>query len=224
MLLSGEMFEVVLGEDGSALEVSPIPPGRPSDDIIFPIDGLPSSLAPAAGVPASRSAPETWTGGFSFAIWERRSRTVTAYRDQYGARPLYYRLLPGRLHLAGDLPAILARLPGLPALDEDSVMEFLAAGVVSDGRTFHRGVLRLPAASRLVAGPGGPRLERYWEPWPGPRRDSIAEKDLDSEFRRRFRSAVAATLDDAEPFGVLLSGGPDSSAVLGMAATLGREG
>jgi len=48
--------------------------------------------------------------------------------------------------------------------------------------------------------------------------------DLDAEFQRLFRRAVHATLADGLPSGVLLSGGPDSSGVLGMAAALAREG
>ena len=59
---------------------------------------------------------------------------------------------------------------------------------------------------------------------PAHRGDAPTGVDLEAGFRRHFRDAVAATVDDAGPFGVLLSGGPDSSSVLGMAAALGREG
>ncbi len=222
------MFEVTRAEDGSALDVLPCPasgpPGTQPDEIIFPIDGLPHGFVALTGAAGTGAAPDSWTGGFSLAIWDRRGRSVTAYRDHYGARPLYYCLEPGRLLLAGDLPAILARLPSSPALDEIAVMEYLATGVLSEGRTFHRGVRRLPAASRLIVGPGRSRLERFWEPWSGPRQRSCAPMDLEVEFRHHFRAAVAATLSEAEPAGVLLSGGPDSSAVLGMAAALGRAG
>jgi asparagine synthase (glutamine-hydrolysing) len=222
------MYEVTLGRDGSVLDVAPLPaPVRPEsrpDEILLPIDELPQCRVASTSAPSKGTSPDTWTGGFSFAIWDRRRASVTAYRDHYGARPLYYCLEPGRLLLAGDLPSILARLPACPPLEEVSVMEYLARGWLSEGRTFHRSVLRLPAASRLIVGPGVTGLERYWEPWPGPRLDSLADDDLDAEFRHHFENAVASTLADGEPSGVLLSGGADSSAVLGMATALGRAG
>lgn len=222
------MLEVSLGADGSVLEVVPsaeagAPRGAP-DPVIFPLDGLPQRTADSGDLHGALGSPDSWTGGFSFALRDPARRSITAYRDHYGARPLYYRAEPRRLLLASEIPAILARLPSTPDLDEVSVMEYLTTGLLTDGRTFHRRVRRLPAGSRLLAGSGTPRVERYWDPWPGPADDALSAADLEAGFRHRFREAVAATLNDAGPFGVLLSGGPDSSSVLGMAAALAREG
>jgi len=67
---------------------------------------------------------------------------------------LYYHASRGRLLLASEIPALLERLSH-HTLDEIAVAEYLATGVLSEGDTFHREIKRVPAASRLSAGPGG---------------------------------------------------------------------
>jgi len=182
------MLEVSLGADGSVLEVVPsTAQGAPRgalDPVVFPLDGLPQRTADSGDDPGALGPPDSWTGGFSFALWDRARRSVTAYRDHYGARPLYYVAEPSRLLLASEIPAILARLPSSPDLDEVSVMEYLTTGLLTDGRTFHRGVRRLPAGSRLLAGSGTPRVERYWDPWPGPADAAMSAAELKTGFRR----------------------------------------
>jgi len=223
------MLEAILRPDGSVSDVI-AHPGAEAENLrgtgttLFSLDGLPPSIALHPLDQAEDSGPDSWTGGFAFALRDRHRATLCAYRDHYGARPLYYHHVPGRLLVGSDLPALLRPLPARAPLDEVAVMEYLATGVLSENRTFHRGVLRVPAASKLIAGQGGVRVERYWRPWHGPWRGSSASADLAEEFRRLFTRAVAETLAGPGPIGVLLSGGPDSSAVLGVAARLARLG
>ena len=75
----------------------------------------------------------------------------------------------------------------------------------------------------LAVGGGRPRIERYWQPFVGRWSGGGGPAGLDDAFRRLFRQAVAEALEGPQAVGVLLSGGPDSSAVLGMAARLARE-
>ena len=159
------MLEVRLRPDGSVAAVTSIPAGE--DRTVLPLDGLPLGLGGELdrGSP-SRSAAEAWRGGFSFACWDRERETLHAYRDHYGARPLYYHAASGRLLLACEIPEIVRRLGSAPPLEETSVMEYLAAGTMSDDRTFHHGIKRVPAASTLSAGPGGMTVERKSSPLP----------------------------------------------------------
>jgi len=223
------MLKALLRPDGSVSAVEAHPkveagaaPGN--EMVLFPLDGLPRSIDLDSSDWTADSNPGRWTGGFAFAVWDRHSATLCAYRDHYGARPLYYHHAPDCLLVASDLPALLPHLPVPAPLDEVAIMEYLATGVPSENKTFHRGVLRVPAASKLIAGPGGVRVERYWRPWEGPWRGSVSDADLAEEFRHLFTRAVAEALSGPGPIGVLLSGGPDSSAVLGIAARLARLG
>jgi len=222
------MLEASLRPDGSVIDAVAHPgidagARSASGTAVFPLDGVPRSFALRAVGQPEDFGPDSWTGGFAFALWDRQRAALCAYRDHYGARPLYYHHVPGRLLVASDLPALLsAQLVPAPP-DDVTVAEYLATGVPSENRTFHRGVLRVPAASRLMADQHGVRVERYWRPWEGHWRGSTDHADLAEEFRRLFTEAVAETLKDPGPLGVLLSGGPDSSAVLGVAARLARK-
>ncbi|OLD66031.1 MAG: hypothetical protein AUI47_00820 [Acidobacteria bacterium 13_1_40CM_2_68_5] len=221
------MLEATLRTDGSVADVVCALASETvkdsSEERLVCLDGLPRLRGRPPSVSIAESDLASWTGGFSFVIWNRTRETLHAYRDHYGARALYYREEPGRLILSSELPTILDHLPSAPPIDEAAAAEYVVTGVLSENRTFHQGIHRLPAASRLSAGRGGLRIERYWRPWTGPWRGDRDPTALDEEFRRLFRAAVAETLAAPGPVGVLLSGGPDSSAVLGMAARLGRE-
>ena len=221
------MLQAILRDDGSvsglhgAGPAAEAPSASGTRRTIVPLDGLPRTAGRSAPAMPLEDLRDSWSGGFSFAVWDPEARTLRAYRDHYGARPLYYHLAPDRILLASDLPALL---PAPPAVDEVAVMEYLAGGVLSEHRSFYRGVKRLPAASLLRVGPGGPKVERYWSPFAGQSRTAVSERDLDATFRDLFRTAVRETLAGEEPAGVLLSGGPDSSVILGMASRLVREG
>ena len=221
------MVKATLRPDGSVsgvvCAIATEPTAGPSDETLIPLDGLPRLRGRPHSISVAESALASWTGGFSFAAWKRDREVLQAYRDHYGARSLYYREEPGRLILSSELSAILDDLESTPPLDEAAAIEYLVTGVLSENRTFHQGIRRLPVASRLIAGRGGLRVERYWRPWTGPWHGDHDATHLDEEFRRLFRGAVADTLAGPGPVGVLLSGGPDSSAVLGMAARLRGE-
>ena len=223
------VLEARLESDGSVagvqLHSQATQPG--SEDVptsvVIALDGLPEDLGQATASAGLEGGLGSWSGGFSFVHWLPEERALRAYRDHYGARSLYYGLFANRLFLASDLPAILGALGEEPPLDESAITEYLATGVLRDHRTFYRGIRRLPAASRLTADRKGFRVERYWSPWIRPWNGGTDLDDFADEFRRLFRRAVARTLSGSKSVGVLLSGGPDSSAVLGMVAQVARE-
>ena len=228
----GVVLEATLRDDGSVAKVQctgePGDPGtfRPetsAPDGVFPLDGLPLTYPGETSPPLADGKSDTWCGGFAFAVWDREGQTLRAYRDHYGARPLYYHASRERLLLASEIPALVERLPN-PGLDEIAVAEYLATGIPTEGRSFHKGILRLSPASVLTARRDGLSVERYWSPWTGAWMGSTRAEDLDEVFRHLLGRAVRTTLADRSPTGMLLSGGVDSSGVLGMAASLARSG
>ena len=192
-------------------------------DGVFPIDGLPRVEGSSIRVSSAGDEVDRWSGGFSFAIWDREQRALRAYRDHYGARPLYYAARRGRVYLSGDIPSLLGPLTDA-RLDEIAIAEYLATGAPTENRTFHDGIARVPAASLLCVDRNGIRTRRYWNPWDGRWAGRDRPADVDKEFRRLFRRAVLSCFDGHSFVGFLLSGGPDSSSVLGMAASLCQEG
>jgi len=171
---------------------------------------------------------ERLSGMFAFAVWERKNGSVTLARDRLGIKPLYYAEGDGGLRFASSLPALLAA--GGIDTDIDPValnfyMNFHA--VVPPPHTILKGIRKLPPATVVTFAPDGVRSERtYWTLQYGPR-DNDATCD-EAEWQERvleaFRTAVRRRLIADVPVGVLLSGGVDSSLIVGLLAEEGQSG
>ncbi len=162
--------------------------------------------------------PERLNGMFAFALWDRRRRRLLLARDPLGIKPLYYAPLPGGgLAFASELRALYV-VPGWSrALDPLALDWFLAARYIPAPRTPFQGVRKLPAAHRLiVASDGSRRLERFWDVSFVP--DPLPPEGAQEALRQALDAAVAGQLLSDVPLGAFLSGGLDSSLVVGLMA------
>src|SRR4051794_2598797 len=160
---------------------------------------------------------ELLRGMFALAIWDAPRRMLILARDRLGQKPLLYRDDGSRLSFASELKALLA-LPeqDMPRrVDPLAVDEYLTYGYVPHPRTILEGVRKLPPAHYAVWHGDTLEIERYWSP------------DWNSEVRRPIEEDVAelrATLSDAVreqmiadvPLGAFLSGGIDSTIIVGL--------
>jgi asparagine synthase (glutamine-hydrolysing) len=167
-----------------------------------------------------QALPEQLIGDFSFVIWDERAGRVFAARDPWGVRGLVYWDAWPSLHLATDveqLPMSRARAP-----DEQTLVEFLTWDYRSSGRTFFRGISRVPAGHFLFGDAAGIRVNRYW--WP-PAQDIVlpTTEDYHREFRRLFFQSVGDRLGGSRPILCHLSGGIDSSSIVCAADALVRR-
>ncbi len=166
-------------------------------------------------------------GQFAFVIWDEETGTLFAARDRFGLKPLFYAQHDGALYLASEAKALFAA--GLPrAWDERGVYHWLIA-CPDERRSLFKGIRQVPPGHLLRAGNGAVRLQRYWDLPPSPRRGNRSRVPAASA-RSGFASAVhqARSLTEEAirlrmvagvPVGCLISGGLDSSSVLGVAAT-----
>ncbi len=167
-------------------------------------------------------------GMFAFALWQRDSGRVVLGRDRLGIKPLYYAEIDGGLKLASSLPALLAGGGIDTAIDPVALHHYLSFhAVVPEPRTILRGVRKLaPATLRIIEADGGQRTVRYWEPrferQAGDRERPFEEwRDLVLDG---LRQAVKRRLVADVPVGALLSGGLDSSLIVGLLAEAGQKG
>jgi len=175
-------------------------------------------------------------GMFAFAIYDRRPPTADGRqgsqdngrlllaRDHLGIKPLYYALLPdGGLAFASELKA-LHPVPGWSReIDPLALDWYLATRYIPAPRSIYRGVRKLPAAHRLTVGVQEPlRIERYWDVHfaADPSR-SWAE--WQEELWERLTRAVQRQMIADVPLGAFLSGGIDSSIVVGLMAQVASE-
>lgn len=158
-------------------------------------------------------------GMFAFAIWDEQANTLFAARDRFGVKPLYYHeRLDGTLLIASEIKAL--HVAGVPlCADEATWATYLATGLSDHlDRTFWEGVSLLPPGHCLTWHDGLLRIycwydlaERVGEELDRRSVETVAEEYLEllkESVKLRFRSDVAV--------GINLSGGLDSSTLLGL--------
>jgi asparagine synthase (glutamine-hydrolysing) len=160
-------------------------------------------------------------GEFAFALWDGLNDTLFAARDRFGIKPLYYAQHGGTLYLASEIKALLtAGLPG--RWDHSAFFQANHFLVTPQDRTLFEGIAQVPPGHFLLATGGQVRVIRYWD-FDYPDSDRDESIGTDAEYAERFRSAldeaVRLRLRADVPVGCYLSGGIDSCAVLGLAAT-----
>jgi asparagine synthase (glutamine-hydrolysing) len=164
-------------------------------------------------------------GIWAFAIWDARERSLYLSRDRFGVKPLFTTEANGFLAFASEIKALRA-LPWISGdTDEGAVRAYLSDGSLPRGRrTFFRQIESFPAAQSLLVSRSGRRWEGYW-PAPALSTDTSfrpqpADDDRIAEFKSLLIDAVALQLRSDVPIGSCLSGGIDSSSIVGIAASL----
>ncbi|MFZ5449666.1 MAG: asparagine synthase (glutamine-hydrolyzing) [Thermodesulfobacteriota bacterium] len=157
-------------------------------------------------------------GMFAFAIWDKEKRVLFAARDRMGKKPFYYTRQNGVFAFASELTAF-SRLPLLRLeVERESLARFLAHEYIPTPGSIYREVFKLRPGHYLTLASGQVATRRYWDiPLPEAR-NRLSEEDCCRQLRGLASRAVKRRLISDVPLGVLLSGGIDSSAVVGLMA------
>jgi asparagine synthase (glutamine-hydrolysing) len=160
-------------------------------------------------------------GMFAFGLWDARARRLMLARDRVGKKPLYYAWHGDRFLFASELQALLADRSLPRAADPHAIDAYLSWGYVPPPRTAFQGISKLPPAHWMVVDVGPAALtstiERYWSLRYGPK-SSASFEEASAELRTELDRAVRARLMSDVPLGAFLSGGIDSSIVVGLMA------
>jgi asparagine synthase (glutamine-hydrolysing) len=161
---------------------------------------------------------EELRGKFAIAVWDRRRRRAVIARDRLGVKPLYYAQVGDVVVFASELKSLLASGLIVPELDYEAIDAYLTLGFVPAPRTPIVGVSKLLPGHRLVVGDGRVSEERYWE-FPQPRRVSgVSVDEHATRVIEELEEAVRIRLMSDVPLGAMLSGGLDSSLIVGLMA------
>ena len=156
-------------------------------------------------------------GMFALAIWDAPRQTLLLARDRLGQKPLLYRHDGLRLVFASELKALLALPEGdFPRrVDPLAIDQYLTFGYVPAPRTILEGTSKLPPGHFAVWREGALRIESYWNPdWNLERKRSIEDDVL--ELRSTLSDAVREQMIADVPLGAFLSGGIDSTIIVGL--------
>ncbi len=167
-------------------------------------------------------------GMFAFGIWHRDTGRLVLGRDRLGIKPLYYSARPDRFNFASTLPALLAGGDVDTDIDPVALHHYMTFhSVVPPPHTLLKGVKKLPPATLMTVEPGGKlTLEKYWELdfTPDSEERNYSFDDWKARLRHELEQAVQRRLAADVPVGVLLSGGLDSSLVVGLLSEAGQTG
>jgi asparagine synthase (glutamine-hydrolysing) len=166
-------------------------------------------------------------GMFAFVLHERDSGRVIMARDRFGIKPLYVAEVSGALRFASSLPAIVKAGGVDTSIDVAALHNYMTFhAVVPPPRTILNGVRKLPPATiRVYERDGSFKDRRYWDP--AYSRDAADASLRREEWQERLldalRLAVKRRMIADVPVGVLLSGGVDSSLIVGLLAEAGQR-
>jgi asparagine synthase (glutamine-hydrolysing) len=165
-------------------------------------------------------------GMFAFAIWDMNARRLFVARDRMGIKPLYYSQTGEHFRFASSSQALLAAGGVDTTLDPVALHhQFSLHAVVPAPRTVLQGVRKIPPAHTLtVEADGRTRLSRYWRLEATRPAEPRSEAEWIEAIHQALKDAVDKRLRIADvPVGVLLSGGLDSSLLVGLLAESGVE-
>ena len=154
-------------------------------------------------------------GMFGLAIWDDRSKSLLVARDRIGIKPIYYAEANGRLYFGSELKSLL-EAPDLPRdLDLDALDHYLSFLYTPRDGSIFKSVRKLPPGHLMTWHDGHLAIERYWQ-LPAAETYTGSEADAIRDLRQVLADAVRSHLVSDVPLGAFLSGGIDSSLVVGL--------
>jgi asparagine synthase (glutamine-hydrolysing) len=167
-------------------------------------------------------------GMFAFAIWDEKKQRILLARDRTGIKPLYYSQTSQRLLFASNTQAIIHADGNIDTSIDATALHnlFSLHAVVPAPRTIVKGIRKVkPAHYLLIDAQGGVSEKRYWKLTARRPDTKMSEQDWVQAIHDELRRAVEKRVKIADvPVGVLLSGGIDSSLLVGLLAEAGQKG
>jgi asparagine synthase (glutamine-hydrolysing) len=164
---------------------------------------------------------ERFFGMFAFTLWDMRNATLFMARDRFGIKPLYYSFDGARMRFASNIQALLAAGGIDTSIDAIALHHhFTLHAVVPAPRTILNDVKKLPPATTMTLTAAGKITQRtYWKLDATRPSQTLSEQDWIKATRFVLGRAVERhRLASDVPVGVLLSGGLDSSLIVGLLA------
>ena len=174
-----------------------------------------------------RDCVKRFHGMFAFVLHERETGRVLLARDRFGIKPLYLSQNDKRLYVGSSLQSILRTGDVDTSIDREALHHYMTFhAVVPPPLTIVKGVRKLPpATTRLFEADGSYSDEMFWAPnfAPLPGDEKLSSNDWRDLVMESLKTAVARRMVADVPVGVLLSGGVDSSLIVGLLAEAGQK-
>lgn len=163
-------------------------------------------------------------GMFALAIWDERRRRLLLARDRVGIKPLVWAHTCDGIAFASETGPLLEADGIDTSLDPVAVHRFLSWGAVPAPGTLRRGIRRLPPGHVLLWEGGRARTREYWHPLDAGLTAPRSYEDGRRRLRELLDDSVRLQTAADVPLGAFLSGGVDSTAIVGLMARQAAAG
>ena len=154
-------------------------------------------------------------GMFGLAIWDTTTRTLLVARDRIGIKPMHYAAVNGRFYFGSEINSRL-EAPDLPRdLDAGALDHYLSFLYTPRDGSIFKSIRKLPPGHLLTWTDGRIAIEQYWE-MPATETFAGSEEEAVRRLRAVLTDAVRSHMISDVPLGAFLSGGVDSSLVVGL--------
>lgn len=164
-------------------------------------------------------------GMFAFAIWDSRLQQLFMARDRLGKKPLVYFRKNGHFVFASEIKALL-QVPDVERKVNDiAIHHYLTYQYVPSPDTIFEGMQKLPPAHYLLYDrKGNLKIERYWKLHFNSTHQTYPDlQELHDRIRTELEESVRLRLISDVPLGAFLSGGVDSSLIVGIMTRLSEK-
>lgn len=161
-------------------------------------------------------------GAFAFAVWDEKNSRLFLARDRVGKRPLLYALKKGKFIFASEFKALLAYPDVSKEINPEGIDAYLTYGYIPAPLTVYKDIYKLPPAHFLIFRNGQIEIKKYWILNFKDKID-LPEEPLRERVRELVTEAVRIRMISDVPLGAFLSGGIDSSIVVGLMSRISSD-
>lgn len=166
-----------------------------------------------------------FNGMWSLCIYDRASNSLFCSRDRFGVKPFYYFIKDGTFAFASEIKQLLMWQQGLPRVNREALSRFIVLGEMDEGaETLFEGISQLLPGHQLTYHLGSRQWAiTQWYQLPAPKEYTGSYTEACAQFEQAFTEAIQLRLRADVDVGSCLSGGLDSSAIVGVLHQLLEE-
>lgn len=164
------------------------------------------------------------SGMFAFTLYDRSRKKVFIVRDFYGMRPLFWTVMNDKLYFASEIKSFMQIPEFRPRLNKEAIFHYFSLAYIPGTMTPFVGVNELDGSHLIeidLSNPGTPAPREYYSIRFNPDY-GMNMKDAEEGFYQAILDSVDRNLISDAPVGTALSGGLDSSSILGLSRVLGK--
>lgn len=192
-------------------------PGDPLDSDDTPVLG-PNELLDLVTTHQPSSVASHFFGSFALAVYYPRTKILNLVRDHIGSRPLFYLAFDNLIAFGSTIRSLHLGTQQAPALNPQAIDYYIAMITPPDPHTMYQGIYQVPPGHCAIWQAGNLKVQAYWRmTGPDLRQDEDEGRSV-ARLRRSLEKAVKTAVSTERRVGSFLSGGHDTTVVVGLAS------